>query len=189
MKNKMLDSLHSRFDDIEDKEFLVLATLLDPRYKDKFFTSGSTRQFGKRLLLTEYLHIKEEIEISEPAAKRVALEEEDGSGSSSKLWGCLSEILQESMPNQSDSSAATTSGEEMEPSELEVNQFLSAPLLDFKKGNPFKWWQDNYQCYSILAQIAQRYLPSQLQVFIQSVSFLVLGRCMMIRELKPEVQF
>ena len=140
MKNKMLDSLHSRFDDIEDKDFLVLATLLDPRYKDKFFTSGSTRQFGKRLLLNEYLHIKEEIEISEPAAKRVALEEEDCSGSSSKLWGCLSEILQESMLNQSDSSAATTSGEEMEPSELQVNQFLSAPLLDFKKGNPFKWW-------------------------------------------------
>ena len=36
MKNKMLDSLHSRFDDIGDKNFLVLATLLDPRYKDKF---------------------------------------------------------------------------------------------------------------------------------------------------------
>ena len=136
MKNKMLDSLHSRFNDIKNKDFLVLATLLDPRYKGKFFTSGSTRQFGKRLLLNEYLHIKEEIEISEPAAKRVALEEEDCSGSSSKLWGCLSEILQESVLNQSDYSAATTSGEEMEPSELQVNQFLSAPL----QGNPFKWW-------------------------------------------------
>ena len=48
----------------------------------------------------------------------------------------------------------------MEPSELEVNQFLSAPLLDFKKGNPFKWWKDNYQYYQTVAQIAQRYLPS-----------------------------
>jgi len=39
MKNKMFDSLCSRFDDIEDKDFLVLATLLYPRiprYKDKF---------------------------------------------------------------------------------------------------------------------------------------------------------
>ena len=35
MKNKMLHSLHSRFDKIEDKDFLVLATILDPRYKDK----------------------------------------------------------------------------------------------------------------------------------------------------------
>ena len=33
MKNKMLDSLNSRFDDTEEREFLVLATMLDPRYK------------------------------------------------------------------------------------------------------------------------------------------------------------
>jgi len=76
MKNKMLDSLYSRFDDIEDKDFLVLATLLDPRYKEKFFSSESSHQFGKTLLVGEYLHTKEEIEVSEPAAKRVVSEEE-----------------------------------------------------------------------------------------------------------------
>ena len=37
MKNKMLDSLHSRFDEVEDKDFLVLATILDPRYNIKLF--------------------------------------------------------------------------------------------------------------------------------------------------------
>ena len=69
MKNKMLDSLRSRFNDIEEKDFLVIATLLDPRYKDKFFSSGLSRQYGKTLLVDEYLHTKEEIEVSEPAAK------------------------------------------------------------------------------------------------------------------------
>ena len=69
LKNKMLDSLHSRFDKIEDKDFLVLATILDPRYKDKLFTSGSSRQFSKTLLVGEYLRTKEEVEVSEPAAK------------------------------------------------------------------------------------------------------------------------
>ena len=155
MKNKMLNSLRSRFNDIKDKNFLVLATLLDPRYKDTFFSSGSTRQFGKRLLLIEYLHVKEEIEVSEPAAKRIALEDKDCSGSNSKLWGYLSEILQES--NQSTSSVATTSGEE---TELEIDQFLLAPLLDFKKGNPFMWRQDHCHHYPILVKISQRYLPS-----------------------------
>ena len=66
--------------------------------------------------MNNYLHIKEEIEISEPTVKRVSLEEKDCSGSNSKLWGCLSEILQESMPNQSETLSATTSGGEMEPS-------------------------------------------------------------------------
>jgi len=71
------------------------------------FSSGSSCQFGKTLLVGEYLHSKEEIEVSEPAAKRIASEEEESS--TSKLWGCLSEILQES--NQSE---GTTSGEDIE---------------------------------------------------------------------------
>ena len=71
-----MDSLHSRFNYIEYKDFPVLATLLDPRYKDKIFSNGSTCQFDKRILLIECLHIEEEIEISESAVKRVALEEE-----------------------------------------------------------------------------------------------------------------
>ena len=106
------------------------------------------------MLLKEYLHGKEEIEVYKPAAKQLASEEES---SSSKLWGCLSEIIQES--NQS-ACQATPTGEDIEPSESEVDQFLSAPLLDFKKGNLFKWWQDNYKHYPILAKVSRRYLPS-----------------------------
>ena len=42
----------------------------------------------------EYLCTKEEVEVSEPAAKNAASEEEEsGTG---KIWGCLSEILKES---------------------------------------------------------------------------------------------
>jgi len=81
MKNKMLNLLRSRFDGIKDKDFLVLATLLDPRYKDKFFSSGSSRKFSKTLLVGEYLHTKEVIEVSEPAAKRAASDEEESSTS------------------------------------------------------------------------------------------------------------
>jgi len=57
MKRKMLESLTHRFADIEDIEFLALATLLDLRYKDKFFTSSSSRQYAKEMLLTEYMHL------------------------------------------------------------------------------------------------------------------------------------
>ena len=102
---------------------------------------------------------------------------EEEESSTSKLWGCLSEILQQS--NQSVSTEGTNSGEDIEASEPKVDQYLTAPLLDFKIGNPFKWQQDNYHCYSILAKVARGYL--QQQVFILSTSFLQLGRCMMIR--------
>ena len=52
MKCKTLDSLNQRFADIEDIDFLALATLLDPKYKDKFFTSSSSCQYAKEMLLS-----------------------------------------------------------------------------------------------------------------------------------------
>ena len=134
----------------------MLATILDPRYKDKFFSSGSSH--SKTLLVGEYLRTKEEVEVSEPAAKRVASEEEESG--TSKLWGCLSEILKESNQFEGTVSGEDNNIESTQPSEPEVDQYLTAPLLDFKKGNPLKWWQDNYHCYPILAKVAQRYLPS-----------------------------
>ena len=158
MKYKMLDSLHSRFDEIEDKDFLVLATILDPRYKDNFFSSGSSHQFSKTLLVGEYLRTKEEVEISEPAAKRVASEEEESNAS--KLLGCLSEILKASNQFEGTIAGEDNDIESTQPSKPEVDQYLTAPLLDFKKGNPFKWWQGNYHCYPVLAKVARRCLPS-----------------------------
>ena len=39
MKTEILTSLERRFDDIEESELLLIATCLDPRFKDKFFSS------------------------------------------------------------------------------------------------------------------------------------------------------
>ena len=92
MKNKMLES---RFDDIEEKEFLVLATMLDPRYKDKFFSTPSSHQFTRDSLMTEHSYVLEECELEEPQAKRAAIEEDEGIGARNKR--CLSEILSENI--------------------------------------------------------------------------------------------
>ena len=52
MKRKMFASLNIRFGNTEDVEFLSLATLIDPRYKDKFFTSITSHQCAKEILLS-----------------------------------------------------------------------------------------------------------------------------------------
>ena len=41
MKNGMLASLQRRFAEIEETDFLILATLLDPHFKDKSFETNS----------------------------------------------------------------------------------------------------------------------------------------------------
>ena len=43
MKSEMLASLKRRFSDTEKSKCLVIATLLDPRFKDKFF-SGPVKE-------------------------------------------------------------------------------------------------------------------------------------------------
>ena len=44
MKNEMKSLLMRRFSDIEENEkLLIVATLLDPRFKDKFFTGQSVK--------------------------------------------------------------------------------------------------------------------------------------------------
>ena len=152
MKRKMLESLNHRFADIEDIDFLALATLLDPRYKDKFFTSSSSRQYAKEMLLTEYTYFLEDNELDEtdePPAKRPARDNDDEDPT--KLWGCLSEII-------SQSTSSSTSEEETETKE--VNQYISAPLVDFKHGNPLRWWQSNCENLPILAKIARKYLSA-----------------------------
>ena len=67
------------------------------------------------------------------------------------------------MQESSISTERISSKEDLEitsASAAEVDQYLTAPLLDFKKGNPLKWCQDNYHCYPILAKVSWRYLSS-----------------------------
>ena len=53
MKEEMLSSLNRRYSDIESNESLVLATILDPCFKDKFFSGIMEHADAKILLETK----------------------------------------------------------------------------------------------------------------------------------------
>ena len=53
MKTEMLTSLERRFDDIEESKLLLIATCLDPRFKDKFFSIEAKRLPMSRKLWTQ----------------------------------------------------------------------------------------------------------------------------------------
>ena len=142
MKSAMLDSLQKRFSDIEQTDFLVLSTMLDPRYKDKFFSSVNSRACAKDLLEDVHRFQDCEINLQEPALKRPATDNE------SKIWGCLNDILTES--NASVDAGAVT----------EIDKYLIEPLIDFKKGDPYSWWKLSNVRYPVLSQLARRYLSA-----------------------------
>ena len=59
MKAEMLQSIERRFADVEEKEVLVLATIIDPRFKDIFFSGAVNRQNAKKMLPDECKKIRE----------------------------------------------------------------------------------------------------------------------------------
>ena len=49
MKPEMLQSIERRFADVEQEKMLVLATMMDPGFKDKFFSDAVNRQNAKTI--------------------------------------------------------------------------------------------------------------------------------------------
>ena len=54
MKKEMLTFLQKRFEDIEENQYTVISTLLDPRIKNKFFTGSVQRENAKMLLREKF---------------------------------------------------------------------------------------------------------------------------------------
>ena len=145
MKSGMLTSLTRRFVEIEETDYLTLATLLDPRFKDKSFSNAAFRENAIHLLKSQYTSEVEDCQLEEPPSKRIATGSE--LMGSSSVWGCLTEILTES------------TGEVAEEREYEVDQYLASPLLDLKS-SPFKWWESYHYRYPVLARLVKKYLSA-----------------------------
>lgn len=50
MKSEVLSSLKQRFANVEECKELVVATTMDPRYQDKFFSKPATKVLAKELI-------------------------------------------------------------------------------------------------------------------------------------------
>ena len=108
MKSEMLKSLNRRFSSVRENQHLVIPSLLDPRFKNRFFDGSEQQAKGKEMLLYEVRKVLGEtvIEIedsesanesetnsslAEPASKRVNREAEV-----TELWKSFEDILKES---------------------------------------------------------------------------------------------
>ena len=143
MKKEMLESLNRRFSDVEDNETLQVATMLDPCFKDKFFTSSALRDEAK-LLLIDLVDEKfppqnasDGSSDSEPLEKRARTE----------VMKCFDEILEEA-GSLSQAVTATTV----------VEQYLAEPTLHYHTGNACTWWAENKLRFPVLSELAMQYL-------------------------------
>ena len=69
MKSDMLTSLYRRYRDVESNVLLVLATLLDPRFKHKFFSEADRWANAKQLLNQKVAELSHTEEPTKPSPK------------------------------------------------------------------------------------------------------------------------
>ena len=128
MKEQMIHSLNLRFAGIEDNQLLSVATLTDPRFKDRLFGSNIVKASAKDMLQKE---LRKESPNESPVdnVDRIQLpplkRHKDNS-----LLEVLSGII--------DSSSADTASPMNE-----VDCYLMEPLLDYKETQPFVWWANS----------------------------------------------
>ena len=146
MKKEMLLSVKRRFSDIESNVPLVIACLLDPRFKDRFLSGTIEQAEAKRMLLEELEKIQDYDDAGslEPPSKR-------SNADITELWQSFNEILEES--------GSSAEGENTVIGAV-VEQYLSEPLLEFHSSNCFTWWNSNKSRFPVLAKMAQRYLTA-----------------------------
>ncbi|XP_030008124.1 zinc finger BED domain-containing protein 4-like [Sphaeramia orbicularis] len=132
LRKTMLESLAKRFAKVMGSKQVVLACLLDPRYKECPLSTKTLAQ--AKAWLTEDAGIEDE---GSPKRKRTG----------SLLDSLFDEML-------------SPSGKEEAPKGIleELDTYLHEPVLDRRRGDPLKWWNENSKRFQGLSVQARRYL-------------------------------
>ncbi|KAK7130513.1 hypothetical protein R3I93_020001 [Phoxinus phoxinus] len=164
MKKTLLEAIDKRFSTVEDEPLFAFSTLLDPRYKDRFFTSAESAENGKDALakkLEEDLRTTttddeaEASNISEPPEKASRAELEAAvapcrsKSSSSNFMKEFDRIREEREEPGGAASCSSTA--------VQMHGFFTEETI-LVTHDPYKYWEVNRQRFPGLAVAALKYL-------------------------------
>ena len=147
MKTEMLASLNRRFINMESNETLVLATMLDPCFKDKYFSGTVEKEEAKKLLIEKVIENMVDTSHDESSEANIQPPEKRPR---TEMMKCFEEILEEASIDMPSSRSSSTSI---------VEKYLAEPNLHYHSGNAYAWWADgNRLRFPILGNLALKYL-------------------------------
>ncbi|XP_023805814.1 zinc finger BED domain-containing protein 4-like [Oryzias latipes] len=146
-KATLLEAVQKTFRDIECERLYSIATILDPRYKDRYFSDAVKPQI--RGLLSNVLATG--LEQQDGEASLAA----SGSGPPEKVprTGSLHAMYAELLGGDQECG----SSENTSSASLQLNFYLSEPVIA-QSGQPLVYWQNNKSRFPTLAQAARTYL-------------------------------
>ncbi len=135
MKKSLRSALKSRFKSIEKNEFLLVATLLDPRFKAHYFSDDKVTAKAKKLLAAECDEVEDNTSLSQMQPKRVFTEPPPAKRRC--LWD-----YDDPEPEES-------------PSSVLIEDYLRVPRSG-RKANPLDYWKTHPS--ATLKKVVRKYL-------------------------------
>lgn len=103
--------------------------MIDPRFKDKFFSSTGEHINAKELLESK---VEETLSTTEPTTTTTADHEPPAEKhATTDIMKCLDKILEETGTSMEHSFSSS------------VDMYLTEPILLYCSGNPYVWWAEN----------------------------------------------
>ncbi|XP_065126269.1 zinc finger BED domain-containing protein 4-like [Paramisgurnus dabryanus] len=163
MKSTLLQAVNTRFGNIEDEPLYSLATLLDPRYKDRCFTNEEAAMHAKNALIQEVEKREKALETTATTALATAADPAEmvshakASGSSghtskSTFMMMFDEVLNKEQ-EESEGGIIQTSAL------VQVQAYMTEKLIP-RSENPFQYWAVNNSRFPALAATASAFLSA-----------------------------
>ncbi|XP_060763665.1 zinc finger BED domain-containing protein 4-like [Neoarius graeffei] len=148
-KSVLLEAVRRRFADIDAQKLYTIATMLDPRYKDRYFSEALKPSFHEQL--------QNALETSHPELPITTSTVEQPSSSKStdktppacSLQAMFAELVDEVAGHSEQEITIIT----------QVSQYMAESVLQ-RSSNPLAYWQLNKGRFPALAQTARAYLCS-----------------------------
>ncbi|XP_022823853.1 zinc finger BED domain-containing protein 4-like [Spodoptera litura] len=153
---------------LEEDNLYVIATYLDPRYKNKFFTSVSEERIKEEIL--KICRNTQDILVSRSISPRVKkmrmtdsmeIDTEQPGTSGTRRKSCLISDLAKMLDSSSDDESWETP-EIVSPDAMlkkELHSFRNKKRISLNE-NPLKWWSVNQCELKLLSQIARKFLSA-----------------------------
>nr|XP_055063027.1 zinc finger BED domain-containing protein 4-like [Misgurnus anguillicaudatus] len=152
-KSTLLEAVEKRFSNVEQEPLYCLATIIDPRYKDLYFSNTAKHTVQKMLqkvLQTETGELSKETRYAEGNEECTEAPAEKIPRRASLLLAMHNEILGEQSEVIKDTGSRTA---------LEMQSYLSEPQIP-RSEQPVVYWRTNKSRFPALAEVARAYLSA-----------------------------
>ncbi|XP_070410531.1 zinc finger BED domain-containing protein 4-like [Nothobranchius furzeri] len=157
MKSTLLQAVNRRFSSIESESLYAVATLLDARYKDRFFTGGEAARTAKNLLKQEMERALAKASADkagtrkpepEPAEKVAHVDASSPPTTSKSSFRSLYDKILEEHDEPAQGTQAAV---------IQMQMYLKEPTIG-ELDSPFQYWADNHARFPLLAAVAVKFL-------------------------------